>query len=141
MTVPVPTEAELQFYYFGFYRALKRYRTVTLIGWSVVLTGCASVPLGWNIGRPGGLIELALSGFTILAGLALVWQSVTSLDEYVKIPYPSRQSGNGNGETPAMMGEIIEIMRDVADGGWQEAYAGLRKLKELGTKHGLRSLE
>jgi len=141
MTIPVPTEAELQFYYFRFYRVLKRYRTMTLIGWSVVLVGSASVPLGWNIGRPGGLIELTLSGFTILAGLALVWQSVTSLDEYVKIPYPSQQSGNGNGETPVVLGEIMEIMQDVADGGWQEAYAALRKINELGMKHGFPSLE
>jgi hypothetical protein len=141
MTPPSPTEAELHFYYFGFYRALRRYRRMTLIGWSVVLTGCASVPLGWNAGRTGELIDLALSACTILAGLALVWLSVTSLDDYVKIPYSSRHPGNGDGEPPVVLGEIMAIMQDVADGGWQEAYAGLSTLKEIGARHGLPALE
>lgn len=141
MTAPAPTDAELQFYYFGFYRILKRYRSMTLIGWFVVLAGCVSVPLGWSAGRTCELIDLALSGFAIFAGLALVWQSVASLDAYVSIPYPSGRPGNGDGEIPVVRGEIMEIMQDVTAGGWQEAYAGLSRLKEIGGRHGLPPLE
>ena len=121
------SDGELRYYYSGFYKALKRYRTMTIIGWSVVAIGCASFPVGWSVGRPGGLIEIALSCATVVAGLGLVSQSISSLEAYLRIALPFPHNG---GQHP-MVYEIVEIMKDVDEGVWQEAYAAIRKMEEL----------
>jgi hypothetical protein len=36
--------------------------------------------------------------------------------------------------------EIIEIMKDVDEGGWQEAYAAIDRMEALRTKYGLPAL-
>ena len=138
-TPVVPTllsEAELRYYYLGFHRALKRYRTITIIGWTIVVIGCASFPVGWSVGRPAGLIEIALSCATVVAGLGLVSLSISSLDAYIRITLPFAQ----NGEQHPVIHEIVEIMKDVDAGGWQEAYAAITKIEELGTRFGLPQL-
>ena len=142
MPEPVPvvpaqlSDAELRYYYFGFHRTLRRYRTITIIGWVVVAVGCVSFPVGWSAGRAGGIIDIALSCATVVAGLGLVSQSISSLDAYMRIVLPFAH----NGEQHPMIHEVVEIMRDVDDGGWQEAYAAIRKMEELGSKYGLPAL-
>jgi hypothetical protein len=137
---PIPSEllsdAELRYYYFGFHEALKRYRTITIIGWMVVVIGCVSFPVGWSVGRPGGIVDIALSFATVVAGLGLVWQSISSLDAYIRIVLPFVH----NGEQHPMIHEVAEIMKDVDDGGWQEAYAAIRKMEDLQSKYGLPAL-
>lgn len=131
------TDAELRYYYFGFHKALKRYRTITIIGWIVVVMGCVSFPVGWSVGRPGGLIEIVLSCATVVAGLVLVSQSISALDAYIRITLPFTH----NGEQHSMIHEVIEIMKDVDDGGWQEAYAAVQKMEGLQSKYGLPALK
>lgn len=127
------TDDELQYFYFGFHRVLRRYRSTSILGWIIVLFGCISAPFGWNLGRPAGVIEVLLTVLTILAGLSLVWQNISALQEYIRISFPLSPSGEPE---PARL-EIQKIMREVDDGGWQEAYAAIAKLKDLQQKYGL----
>jgi hypothetical protein len=130
-------DAELRYYYLGFHKALKRYRTITIVGWIVVAIGCVSFPIGWSVGRPGGLIEIALSCATVVAGLGLVSQSISSLDAYIRIVLPFVH----NGEQHPVIHEVVEIMKDVDDGGWQEAYAAINKMEVLQPKYSLPALK
>lgn len=136
MTQP-PPDSELQYFYFGLYTALKRYRFATILGWLVVAAGVASIPLGWEWGRPHGLLDLALGALTIVAGLTLVQQSVVSLESYLRIPFPSMKPEEG--APPTAITEIKDMMNEVDTGGWQEAYVGISKLREIGEKHQLPS--
>jgi hypothetical protein len=129
----LPSGTELRYYYFGFYKALKRYRVMTIVGWLVVAIGCASFPMGWSVGRSSGLIEIALSCATVVAGLGLVSQSVSSLEAYLRIVLPFDR----NGEQHPMVYEVAEIMKDVDEGGWQEAYAAIERVERLQEQHGL----
>lgn len=136
-----PSEAELQFYYFGLHKALKRYRFSTILGWLIVLVGIASVPLGWEFGRPHGAVDIALSAFTVVAGLVIVQQSIASLSSYLTIPFQPPTVEDPSQETPSPVKEIVDLMKDVEEGGWQEAYGAIRKLEEMETSHGLPALD
>lgn len=131
------TDDELQYFYFGFYRILRRYRSTSILGWVIVLCGCLSVPFGWNLGRPAGVIEVLLTVLTILAGLSLVWQNISALQEYIRISFPRSSAG----EPGLARVEIQIIMKEVDDGGWQDAYSAIEKLKEMQLKHALPKLE
>jgi hypothetical protein len=131
----------LEYFYFGLYGALKRYRRMSLIGWGVVLFGCIGVGLRWRAGGPFGLVDLLLAVATILAGLALVQHSVESLTAYVRIPFPdSTQPGYATGRGPAIQ-EIRELIKEIDEGGWQEAFLALRRLRGMEQRHGLPPLE
>lgn len=127
------SEVEFRYYCSGFHRALKRYRAMTIIGWVVVVIGCASFPVGWSLGRHAGIIEIVLSCMVIVAGLAIVWQSISSLESYTNIVLPASHID----EMHPMVREVLEIMKDVDDGGWQEAYGAMRKMEKLQAKHSL----
>jgi hypothetical protein len=135
------SEPDLQYYYTGLYRVLRHFRFMTLLGWMVVLAGAAGVPLGWDFGRWHGLIDLLLCVGTIIAGLALVQQSVVSLDVYVKVPFRSSPTGDGGRSDSLAIGEIVQLLKEIEEGGWQEAYAAIQKLRDIGTAHGLPPLE
>jgi hypothetical protein len=131
------TDAELQYFYFGFYKALKRYRLTSIAGWSVVLLGCLSVPFGWNLGRATGVTEVFLTLLTVFAGLTVVWQNIAALEQYVRIPFPD------SSETQALsvVQDIRDLMKEVDEGGWQDAYDAIGKLKEMQAKHNLPPLD
>lgn len=128
----------MQFYYFGLYRALKRYRFATVLGWVIVFIGCASVPLGCELVGTHALTDLTLSCCTVVAGLTLVQQGISSLAEYINVPFPT---DDGTGTIPrAHVDELVQLMKDVDEGGWQEAHAAIRTLKEMATTRGLPAL-
>jgi len=131
------SDSEVRYYFTGFYKILKRYRQMTVLGWIIVAIGCLSFPVGWSVGRAGGLIEILLSCSTIVAGLAVVWQSVSSLEAYIRIAVPARDDGERH---PAVM-QALEIMHDVDEGGWQEAHAAIRRLEELQVTYSLPPLQ
>jgi hypothetical protein len=136
-----PADEPLKYFYFGLYDALKRYRRMSLIGWAVVLIGCVGIGLRWRAGGPFGLVDLLLSAATILAGLALVQHSVENLTAYVRIPFPeSTQPGYATGRGPAIQ-EIRELIKEIDEGGWQEAFLALRRLRGMEQRHGLPPLE
>jgi hypothetical protein len=130
---------ELQYFYFGFYRILKRYRVVSFTGWTIAFAGCVSVPLSWNLGRTAGLIEVVLTILTIAAGLVVVWQNISALEEYLRVPFPFPVEITEY--DAAIVNEIRSLMKDIDDGGWREAYAAIGKLKEIQVKHALPKVE
>ncbi len=130
------TDDELQYFYVGFYRVLRRYRSTSILGWIIVLVGCLSIPFGWNFGRATGFIEVVLTALTILAGLSLVWQNISALQEYIRISFPRSSDQPG----PERL-ELQTLMKEVDDGGWQEAYAAIAKLNEMQVKYSLPKLE
>ena len=135
-----PSEAELQFYYFGLYQVLQRYRIGTTLAWLIVSLGVVSIPLGWKLGTPHGLIDIALSVGTILAGLLVVQQNVATLSSYLNVPFGSRIT-NESHERSLVVDEIEALMKEVESGGWQEAYSAIGKLKNLEAKYGLPRLD
>lgn len=134
-------QSDLQFYYFGFYRVLKNFRFMTILGWTIVLAGVAGIPLGWDFGRWHGLIDLVLCMCAIAAGLAVVQQSVFSLDSYVRVPFQQETHGDGREQPSAVVSEIALLMKEVEEGGWQEAYVAIRTLRQLGTAYNLPRLD
>src|SRR5512146_1522731 len=140
----LPTEAELRYYYFGLHSVLRRYRTMTILGWIIVALGLATVPLSWRLGTPHGLMDTLLSAGTVVAGLAVVQQSVAALSSYLHVPFGDRPGGVRTGGTadrhPAML-QIEELMRYVDEGGWQEAYAAIEKLEKMQDSYGLPQLK
>jgi len=140
MTSPVPTDDELRFYYFGFYTVLKRYRSMTLLGWLVVAVGLMSFMLAWNVGREHGIVDTMLACGCASAGLALVQNSVASLSSYVAVPFRSTVGSTGDTEQVPAVREMVALMKGVDEGGWQDAYTAIRKLKELESTYGLPSL-
>ena len=131
----MPTEAELQFYYFGLYAVLRRYRMMTILGWVIILLGLASIPLSWRLGTPHGLVDTLLSLGTAFAGLALVQANVALLTSYLQVPFGHRPDGT-EAAHPAVR-QIEELIRDIDEGGWQEAYAAIGKLERMQEPYGL----
>ncbi len=131
------TDQQFQFYYRGLYSALKRYRAATILGWIVVLAGVAAVPLWWGTIGNHGLIDVVLSCCTITAGLALVSESVSFLTTYLTVPFPVPQADNGGDVVPEAVREIQVLMGDIEAGGWQDAYAGITKVRALAAQYGL----
>jgi hypothetical protein len=127
------TDAELQYFYSGFYRALKRYRSTSLLGWTIVLLGCLVVLLRWNLERTFGPLDTALAALTVFAGLAVVWQNISALEQYLRVPFPVAT------EDP-VLAEIKSLMHEVDEGGWQEAYAAIGQLTAMQRKYGLPEL-
>ena len=85
---------------------------------------------------PHGALDLVLAVGTMLAGVGVVQLSVSSLQSYVTVPFPTAQPGGTDPPSP-VVGEIRQIMKDVEEGGWMEARSALRALESLGAAHGL----
>ncbi len=134
-TEPIPTEAELRFYYYGLYAVLRRYRMITVIGWIIVVLGLASIPLSWRLGTPHGLVDTLLSAGTIVAGLTIVQLAVGGLSSYLRVPFGDRP-GTTAEVSPAIR-YIEHLIRDIDEGGWQDAYAAIEKLERMQESHGL----
>jgi hypothetical protein len=136
MTAP-PTTNELEFYYHGFFRILRRYRAATVTGWIIVFAGVAGIPLGWKSGSTHGLLDLLLCAGTIVGGLVLVSEAVSFLGAYTAVPFPSSGEAEDALQGDDLLVEIRRLMKDVEAGGWQEAYAAIGVLQRLGVRHGL----
>ncbi len=100
---------------------------MTLLGWSIVATGCACAFLVINAGKNLGPFGVVMAGATILSGLVFVWQSISTLESYMSIGLPFSRAETTN----PVIASAAEIMRKVDEGGWQEAYASIQKLEEL----------
>ncbi len=131
----LPEEAELRFYYFGLYAVLRRYRAMTVVGWIIVAIGLASVPLSWRLGTPHGLVDTLLSAGTVIAGIVVVQQNVASLAAYLHVPF--RERPGGTTPPPPAIQYIEELMHDIDEGGWQDAYAAIEKLEQMQDSYGL----
>ncbi len=134
----MPTEPELRYYYYGLYAVLRRYRAMTILGWVIALLGLATVPLSWRLGTPHGLVDTLLSVGTVIAGLALVQQSVTALASYLHVPFGERPDGPTQPH-PAIR-YIEELIREIDEGGWQDAYRAIMKLEQMHDSYALPQL-
>ncbi len=132
-TPELPTPSELRYFVFGFHKVLKSYRTMTLLGWSIVATGCACAFLLINAGRGLGPFGIVMAGTTICSGLAFVWQSISTLESYLHIVLPFVRSE----ATSPVIASAAEIMKKVDEGGWQEAYAAIHTIEQLQNQYGL----
>jgi hypothetical protein len=127
----------LEFFYFGFYRALRRFRTMAIAGWCVVAAGSAGCALRWETVWRGDLITGALCALLAAAGILLVQQSVSELSAYVRIPFPRPSGTTGVEGERAVIGELERLLEDVESGGWREAVWALAELRTLGARYGL----
>lgn len=139
MTTDALNNSEIQFYYAGLYKVLKRYRFATILGWCIVAAGFAGFLVGWNVSGTIGLSVFLLPAITIAGGLTLVHQSVAFLESYTRISVPSGEEGEA--EASAIRLEFQQLLKDIDNGGWQDAYAAIGKLKEMETRHGLPPLD
>ena len=114
----------LGYYYFGFHSALVRYRLLTVEGWIVTAIGAGGLFFTW--GRPADLLPIVVALSAVVAGVSIVQQSVASLDQYVRIPFPD--PGSSPPEIAAGIVECARLMEEIDRGGWQEAVAALRAL-------------
>lgn len=137
MNETAPAPEEIEFYYHGFHRALRRYRTATFTGWIIAFAGVAGIPLGWSSASMHGVLDLLLCGGTIVAGLLVVSEAVSFLAAYVAVPFPPLRAADEAAQDTGLVAEIRLLMKDVEGGGWQEAYAAIGTLKALGVRHGL----
>ena len=135
------SDAELQYYYFTFYRILRRYRRLTLIGWAAVALGCAGAFVGWRYGYIHGVMDIVIAGSAITAGLAVVHQSVAFLEDYLRLPMRYAMKGNGVIEDSDVMKELKNVMTIIGEGGWQEAYLATKELRSIGQRFQLPPLE
>ncbi len=123
----------MAFFYVGFLMVLRRYRSLVLIGWAVVVAGFCSLMLGWWSALPPACAVSSI--LTMAAGVALVHLAVSTLDTYVRVP--ARDLEGKRGEPPvAPLDEILGLMESVSAGGWQEAFAAIRRLQAIGTSLG-----
>ncbi len=135
------TDAELQFYYLGLYKVLKRHRYMSVIGWALVAAGLAGTPFGWDTSRYGAIVILALSCCTVIGGIMIVQLGVTSLDSYLSVPFPRRPAGEGGAGEPPVLEVIRRVMEDARDGGFRDAHEAVRTLRSLRESHGLPALK
>lgn len=134
-------DAALQFYYYGFYQALRRYRRAAVIGWAIVAAGFLGVLLGWDFAKPPGLYHLGLCLGAIAAGLTLIQGTIAALSLYVRIPFPLPPVGEEAEAWQGAVDELRSLMKDVDDGGWQEAFAALHRLERMAERYDLPPLQ
>jgi hypothetical protein len=135
---PAPSAEEaLAFYYHGFRAALERYRALTVGGWCLAALGAGVALASCGQGATPDLMSFLVPVGASAAGVALVYQSVAALDAYVRISFPFPDPGAAPGHIAAVCEESAQLMRDIDQGGWQEAYAALRALKTMPERHGL----
>ena len=121
------SEKFLGYYYFGFHSALARYRVLTVEGWIVTAIGAAGLFVSWR--ESGDLMTIAVALSAVVAGVSIVQQSVASLDQYVRIPFPD--PGSCPEEIAGGIGECARLMEEIDRGGWQEASAALGALGRM----------
>jgi hypothetical protein len=130
-------EAALEFYYYGFYAALKRFRSVAGAGCLVTGAGAGAFMVRWQLARFPGWLDIVVCLGCVVAGIAVVQTAVAALTAYVRVPFPLPVTPAG--EQEEIFGRLRELMQDVEDGGWREAREAIRRVRELGEQHGLPS--
>ncbi len=128
----------LEFYYFGFYRVLRRFRVTTVAGWCVAAAGVAAIMLRWEPVWSGDLAGGLLCALLVAAGVLLVQQGVSELTSYTSIPFPVTPDGNDEQvHMQSAVSELSGIMEGVEEGGWQDALQALAALGGVGERYHL----
>lgn len=119
LTVPGP-----EIWTLGFLEALRRYRRITLVGWLVASAGVAGLILRWSSPGVLGLADILVSVLTIAGGVLLVHYGIEALSGFIHTALAAMPREG--------FGELRELMEEVDRGGWQEAFAALRRLRRTG---------
>jgi hypothetical protein len=126
MTLP-PAEAALEYYFHGFLRTLRHHRAATIGGWIIAAAGSAGLFSACRAGSDP--IDLGVPLCALGAGIALVHLSLVRLEAYIAVPFPPPDPAVLPPELFSLLSECAQLMEDVDAGGWQEAYAALRRLE------------
>jgi hypothetical protein len=121
------TDEERQFFLFGFRRVLRRFLRMSALGWAITAGGAACLLVFWREPLPHGAFDLLLSAGGMAAGLGLVQTNLASLQSYVTVPFP----GLPGRVPPELLAMLRGWMKDVAEGGWRDAYAVLQQLEKI----------
>jgi hypothetical protein len=135
MNEPRVEHDALEFYYYGFYAALRRFRAFAVVGWLVALLGFAAFFFAWDLVRPWGWFSLLLCCANVVSGIAVVQIAVGALDAYVRIP--CSYDGSRENGAAGVVEELRSIMKEVEEGGWREAQVAIRGLLLVGERFGL----
>lgn len=127
----------LDFFYYGFFHALRRYRFFTMTGWLLAGAGVGAIALRWGPVWSGDIVSLVLCGLLFAGGIVIVQASIVALGSYVRIPFPPPQPGSANVGSLQAVQEILPLMKEVDEGGWQEAFRAMVSLRLIGSRHGL----
>jgi hypothetical protein len=127
----------LDFFYFGFFQALRRFRFFTMTGWLLAGAGVGAIALRWGPVWSGDPVSIVLCGLLFTGGIVIVQASIAALGSYVRIPFPPPPPGSADMEHLQAVEEILPLLKEVDEGGWQEAFRAMVSLREIGSRHGL----
>jgi hypothetical protein len=132
---PVITEHQLtEFFIHGFRRALLRHRTFVVAGWAITALGALGFLGSFPGMERGDLLVVVIPLVTMAAGILIVHLSIVALESYVTTPFPMPDPG----EIEEPLGQILpacrDIMKEVAEGGWKEAFDAIRTLSAMEMK-------
>jgi hypothetical protein len=134
MSPRISDSQAIEFYIHGFRRALLRYRTFVLIGWGITILGSAGL-LGSCGGMDrGDLLIVGIPIVTMFAGILTVHQSITALQSYVTTPFPLPDADELEEPLLTRIVACDGLMREVAQGGWREAFEAIGALEALETR-------
>jgi hypothetical protein len=129
---PAPTASQASaFYLTGFRRALERYRNFVLTGWAITGLGVAGLFASCRSIEQGDLLATSIPLAAMTAGVLLVLQSIAALQAYVTTPFPLPDADDMPDGLLYQAMKSREMMVDVAEGGWQEAFEALAKLQTM----------
>jgi hypothetical protein len=127
-----PTDTELAgFYIHGFHRALLRYRTFVIIGWAITALGAVGIFGSCHGIDRGDLLGLAIPVITMAAGVVAVHLSITALDSYITTPFPLPDEGEVDEAVRQKIAACRQLMNDVEEGGWKEAFEAIAKVEAM----------
>jgi hypothetical protein len=132
-----PDDDFLKFYFYGFRSALLRYRRLAILGWLMTAGGCGGLLVSCRQASEGDLLAGAIPLCAVVAGLALVHQSVAFLDAYVEIPFPKPDPEHTPSNICAMVGESARWMTEIDGGGWQEAFQAIHAIGTMAERYGI----
>ena len=125
-------ESDVAEYIRSFSASLRRFRTTTIFGWLITTAGFISLAMGWRAESFHEILDLALSCLAMVAGVTVVHVSVQALEGYVQVAMRALQGEPVNHTGTGQSAELLTLMREVRDGGWQEAFTALRKVRTFG---------
>lgn len=92
--------------------------------------------MSWELDRFHTMLGVIVSAGTVLAGVLLVDQCVGFLSAVVAIP-PGEQGEGPDAVAAQSLSEEVRVLReDIDRGGWQDAFAGLRRLRMIAERAG-----
>jgi hypothetical protein len=126
----------LEFRYFGFYAALRRFRTTTVTGWGVSAVGMIAFLLSWEAPAGPGGFSIFSAAALVAAGIVVVQSAVMSLHSYVSVPFPPvPHEWPEHARRP--LAELEPLFAEVRDGGWDDAFRALAGVRAIGAREGL----